>query len=658
MRESSPVHVNLAAHSSGARQGERATVLIFVAPDCPISNIYAPELRRLWTRYGAQGVAFYRVYAGSALTLSEVEAHGRAYKLPMPAIRDPEHALVVSTGVEVTPEVVVLDAAGMLRYRGRIDDLYLDFGKRRNKAGTFDLREALDAVLRGDERTAPITKPAVGCFIPDLPEVTGGAIAPDSESSMGFGPKLAALIATHCTSCHRVGGSAPFAFRNHSDVARRARQIRMVTESRFMPPWKPEPGHGSFVGARRIPDEDLDRLHAWIDAGAKRGVGADIPPPKPVAEWELGTPDLVLKMPEAFTVSAEGTDQFRNFVLPTQLSDDRYVEAVEIRADNLQVTHHAILHVDAERVVRAAAPSDDRGMNLMLVPTSGGMDGWIPGMTQRPLPPGLAWRLPANADLVLETHFRPTGKPELARFDVGLHFAESAPTSELALIRLAVGALNIPAGARSYTVSDAFELPVNATLVAVTPHAHRICREIEVVALRPDGVEVPLIWIRDWDFDWQDVYRYQEPLELPRGTRVQARFVYDNSAGNPRNPSTPPRRVLGGTNTSDEMAFVWLQVALRDQEDASLLEDAQQLHTAAKATDYRWEALWGALVEMVDADSNGLLDEAEEQAASAFLETLWDDDAVLMPAFDLDSNGTLDSEETEEVRRFMDAWNP
>jgi hypothetical protein len=106
------------------------------------------------------------------------------------------------------------------------------------------------------------------------------------------------------------------------------------------------------------------------------------------------------------------------------------------------------------------------------------------------------------------------------------------------------------------------------------------------------------------------------------------------------------------------MAFVWLQVALRDQEDASLLEDAQQLHTAAKATDYRWEALWGALVEMVDADSNGLLDEAEEQAASAFLEALWDDDAVLMPAFDLDSNGTLDSEETEEVRRFMDAWNP
>jgi len=365
----------------------------------------------------------------------------------------------------------------------------------------------------------------------------------------------------------------------YEDVRQRGARIAQVTRQRVMPPWKPEPGSGHFVGERRLTEQQIATIEEWVRQGAVEGEVSDLPlRPGWTSGWRLGNPDLILEM-QPHTLSADGPDVLRSFVIPIPEVTRRYVKGVEFRPGPTRAIHHANMLLDETSASRDKDAQDaEPGYNGGPAHTARYPEGYFLGWTPGQLPPlaakGMAWSLQPGTDLVLELHLRPTGKPEIVRPSIAFFFTDEAPSRTSAIIRLGRHDIDIPAGERHYILEDSFVLPVDAELYAIQPHAHFLAREVSGFALLPDGSSKPLILIRDWDFDWQDVYRYAEPPSLPKGTTVWMRFVYDNSADNPRNPHRPPRRVLFGQTSSDEMGNLWLQVVVPTARDRQILYDA------------------------------------------------------------------------------------
>lgn len=412
---------------------------------------------------------------------------------------------------------------------------------------------------------------------PNLPPEP--AYVPRPAGELTFTKDIAPLVFAHCSECHRPGQAAPFSLLTYADVKKRAKDIATVTADRYMPPWLPEPGHGDFAGSRRLSVDELGRLQQWIAEGAVEGSPADLPP-APVwnSDWHLGQPDLVLTLPQAYELPAEGRDVYRNFVLPAGLTSPRYVKGVAFVPGNDRVVHHAFVKVNADGAARRrdeldAAPGYG-GMNSQAQMPDGQLLGWQPGRVPAFGPDGLAWQLKPGDDLVLEMHLNPSGKPESVRPGVGLYFTDQAPTNTCFKLALVSLALDIPAGARDHVVEDSFTLPADVDVLAVLPHAHYLAREMKGWATRPDGTREELLWIKQWDFNWQGDYRYAKPVFLPKGSVMSMRFTYDNSTNNLRNPNHPPRRVTYGPQSSDEMAELWFQLLPRNRADLPLLEAA------------------------------------------------------------------------------------
>ncbi len=402
-----------------------------------------------------------------------------------------------------------------------------------------------------------------------------------------FSGDIAPILFEHCAVCHRPGGAGPFSLLGYEDARRRARQIAEVTSTRFMPPWLPAPEPG-FLDERRLDEKEIHLLRLWSEQGAPPGDPAALPsPPDFPASWGLGQPDLVLRAAEPFELPAEGRDVFRNFVFQVPLDGVRYVEALEILPGNPKVVHHANVLLDRSGEGRRR-DREDPG------PGFGGMEleleserfepqthflFWKPGSAVRREEPGMSWPIDGKTDLLLNMHMQPSGKPERIRPSIGLYFTPRAPDRFPMLIQLENDrALDIPAGEADFVVEDELSLPVAVRLLGVYPHAHYLGRRLQARATLPDGRQRPLITIPDWNFDWQGVFRYREPLDLPAGTRLALRYSYDNSARNPQNPHSPPRRVTAGNQSSDEMAHLWLQVLPAREGDRLRLQEALMLH--------------------------------------------------------------------------------
>ena len=402
-----------------------------------------------------------------------------------------------------------------------------------------------------------------------------------------FARDVAPIVYQNCVTCHRTGQVAPFALETYADVSGRARQMAAVTQSRYMPPWKAEPGYGEFHGARRLSARQIATLAAWAKAGAPEGIAADAPPaPRFSSAWQMGPPDLVLTMPRAFVVPAEGPDINQCFVVPIPGSAKPYVSAVEFRPSDPRVVHHAILYLDSSGAARRReAASGEVGFRSFGGPgflPSGVLGAWVPGTVPEPLPAGIARPLPARSDLVMQLHFHPTGRPETEQSQVGIYFAKQAPKRIVAGILQGAFDINIAPGDTHYVARDSFVVPVSCEAISIQPHAHLLCRDMKVTATLPGGVKKPLIWIKDWDFNWQGAYQFARPVRLPKGTRLDMAYTYDNSADNFRNPSNPPRRVRFGEQTFDEMALSGLEVVTDRPGDQGTLRQAVFTHLLAQ----------------------------------------------------------------------------
>jgi tetratricopeptide (TPR) repeat protein len=391
----------------------------------------------------------------------------------------------------------------------------------------------------------------------------------DSQTPITFNRDVAPIIFHSCATCHRPGEAAPFSLLTYSDVKKHARQIADVTRSRAMPPWLPEPQELKFADEMRLSNAEIDLIRRWVEQGEAEGAPADLPAaPKFVDGWALGKPDLVLTASKPLVLPPQGTDTYWNFVFPVPIDSTKWVKAVEIRPGDKQYVHHANILVDREEASRSREATPGAGFGGMEIRIDSRVFDpdshllfWKPGTVPAVEPDGMALRLDKGADLVLNTHLQPSGKPEVIQPSIGLYFTPHAATKLPMLLQLEDDVkLDIPAGKKDFLVTDNFTLPVDVELLAIYPHAHYLGKDIQAWATLPDGAKKTLIHIPNWNLNWQAVYRYAEPVRLPKGTTVSLRYVYDNSAENPLNPNRPPARVMGGNRSSDEMCHLWLQV--------------------------------------------------------------------------------------------------
>jgi len=418
------------------------------------------------------------------------------------------------------------------------------------------------------------------------------AAPPVPQGPVTFNRDIAPIIFKNCSPCHRPSQPGPFNLLTYNDVRKHAKEISKVTIDRTMPPWLPEPGYGDFKEERRLSREQILLIQSWFEGGASEGNAADLPRlPQWSAEWQLGEPDLVLKIPEPFTLPESGRDVWRNFVISAPLQTTRYVRAMEFRPGN-KCVHHAVLRLDRTPQSRLRDDADPgpgfSGMTLPETarPPAGHVLNWLPGRSAYKSPEGLAWPFEKGADLIVQLHMPTTGKPEIVQPTVGLYFTDRPPTNQLFVFPLMVRTIDIPAGAADYKIRDSYKLPVDVEVFWINPHAHYLGKQMKGYARLPDGTQKWLFFIKQWDFNWQGDYSYREPILLPKGSEVCMEYTYDNSDANPRNPNHPPGRVQFGQQSTDEMGELWIQVLTATPRDRVALEKDFQAKTLAEITSY------------------------------------------------------------------------
>jgi len=463
----------------------------------------------------------------------------------------------------------------------------------------------------------------------------GLVLADDADKAPSvptFNRDIAPILYKNCSNCHRPGEVAPFALLTYQDAAKRAKQIAEITQARVMPPWKATPGYGEFLDVRRLTEQQLATIRDWAAHGAPEGDAAQKPAlPKFPDGWLAGQPDQVFKMTQAYSVPAEGSDQFRCFVIPLNAGEDEYVKKVEFRPGNAKIVHHAILFLDTSGEARRRETAPGLGYSCVGGPgldITGSLGGWAPGAMPSVARDGVAHTIKKGSDLILQIHYHLDGKQEQDQSTVGLTFSKDPPTKGLTLMVLGNEKIDIPPGDSHYVVKASAVLPMDAQAIGIFPHAHYLCKDMKVDAHLPDGSVVPMIWIKDWDFNWQGSYRYASPVKLPKDTRLEMQYIYDNSAANPHNPSDPPREVKFGEETTNEMAFAFVSFTLDSPAQVS------EFRSGTRA-----EFVADMLANGVDAEALG-----PERAGQL---------KMLLNAFDRNHNGKLDPEERPALVEYL-----
>jgi peroxiredoxin len=565
----------------------KAIILVFLSFECPVSNSYAQPLSDMAKEFSPYGVALWGLTTNEDESRAEVAKHANEFNIAFPVFKDEKLLAADALKAEIVPEAFVLDGDFVLRYRGRIDDSYSERLKKHAQVTKHELAQVVAELVTGRPVSVEATR-AVGCSVPRLEKAVSKA------GAVTYYREVLPILQKNCQSCHRPGEVGPFALMTYKQAVNWSDDIKEYTRKRVMPPWKLVAGM-PFHNERRMSNQDIATLAAWADGGCPEGDPKDAPPPVPFPDgWQLGTPDLVLSAGEDFTVGPTGGDVFRCFVLPTNLKEDVYVSAVEVRPSNPRVVHHALLFIDTKgqgRKLQEAAQADeakkpkavepaeghlggsvlDRGpgytkaMGVGFVP-QGGLSGWAPGHMARHLPDGVGYFLPKNSDVVMQVHYHRNGRTERDHTQVGLYFAKKKVEHPLAAGVIAGGKgtgvlrtfFSIAPGEANFRLEGDVWAAKDFTLISVMPHMHMVGREIAVTLTPPDGKEQTVLAIREWDYNWQETYFLKEPMLIKAGTRLHVDAGYDNSDKNPRNPFNPPRRVTFGEQTFNEMCFVFL----------------------------------------------------------------------------------------------------
>ncbi|HXW05486.1 MAG TPA: cytochrome c [Vicinamibacterales bacterium] len=414
-----------------------------------------------------------------------------------------------------------------------------------------------------------------------MPVQAAGQYAPrkQPENVPTFSRDVAPIFYKNCTGCHRPGEIAPMSLLTYKDARPWYRAIRENVEDGVMPPWHADPRHGRFVNDRSLSPGERDTIVRWARGGAPEGDPRDLPPQPTYQDgWNIGAPDLVAAMPEAYTVPAEGFVEYEYIEVPTGLTEDRWIQAMEVRPGNRAVVHHVIVYARSpqpERRPTGFRPAD--GMDIPAGQTGGpregerkrargisrfppperigtAIGGFAPGSSTLSFPDGAAMLLRAGTTLVLQMHYTTSGKEESDQTKLGFVFARERPTREMRFAAMSNGNFVIPAGAADHSVTAEMTATADVTLRQLLPHTHLRGKSWEYTAIYPDGRSEVVLSVPRYDFNWQTDYVFAEPLKLPAGSKIRAVAHYDNSAANPANPD-PTVDVRWGDQTWEEMMF-------------------------------------------------------------------------------------------------------
>jgi peroxiredoxin len=565
-------------------QNKKAIAIVFLSFECPVSRSYSEPLSEIAKEFDKFGVTVWGLTTNEDETPAEVAKLGKKFDLAFPVFKDERLRAAEALKADITPEVFVLDGKFVLKYRGRIDNMYSERLKKHAKVTEYNLRQTLAEMVTGRPVSVPATQ-AVGCTIPREQR----AVA--KEGKVTYHRDVEPIVQKHCQECHRPGEVGPFSLMTYKQAVNWAQDIKDYTKRREMPPWKLSQGI-AFHNERRLSDQEIKTLADWADGGTPAGDPKAAPPPRKFVDgWQLGVPDLILTPEDDFLVGPSGKDLFRCFVMPTKLTEDKYVAAVELRPGNPQVVHHVLLFVDTMGQARKLELTDqekeqknpvvdehtgkpskyDRGpgytrtMGVGFLPKIN-LTGWAPGYNSRLFPEGVGIFLPKNADVVMQVHYHRNGRAEKDRTRVGLYFAKKKMDHPYQSGAVAGGAgkgpfrffFSIPPGEERFRLDGDTWATQDFTLFSIMPHMHLLGREITLTMTPPEGKEKTLLAIKHWDYNWQEMYFLKEPMQVKAGTKFHVEAYYDNSDKNPLNPSSPPRRVTLGEQTTNEMCFVFL----------------------------------------------------------------------------------------------------
>jgi hypothetical protein len=380
-----------------------------------------------------------------------------------------------------------------------------------------------------------------------------GATAARAAETATFHKDIEPILQARCQGCHRPGEVAPMSLLTYGEARPWAKAIREAVLMGKMPPWSPDPKYGKFRNDLSLAPGEKEKIVAWVDAGAKEGKRSDAPPPKSFTEgWQIPPPDVVFQMPEPFDVPATGAVEYQFIRVPTNFTEDKWVQMVEVRPGNPAVVHHAIVVMD---------DPEYRGREEYL-------GGYAPGMMAQIWKPGQARLLRAGSVLTFQMHYAANGKAAQDRTEIGLVFAKEPVTQRIMGSLAMPPGLTIPPGAVNYRVDGVATIQQDSELVSLRAHMHLRGKSFQMRAVYPNGESEILLDIPKFDFNWQPYYYLATPKPLPRGTRIEATGYFDNSANNPFNPD-PTATVSWGPQTWDEMMIGWFDVAVDVQPEAA-----------------------------------------------------------------------------------------
>ena len=402
-----------------------------------------------------------------------------------------------------------------------------------------------------------------------------------------FSENIAPIIYKNCTSCHRPGEAGPFNLLTYQDAASRAKLMKFVTQSRFMPPWPADAGYTHFIDEKVLTQDEINLIGQWVDGGCAIGDSTKIPqaPVFPKGS-QLGKPDLVIKLRDVYKIKGNGQDLFLLMRVPYEIPRDTFISTIEVVPDNRKLLHHVnvqLLSYDFDKkkdvfkgnvvVDLNAFPDKMQAYKELNLPDDDGttfptltqsVTNYLPGVTPPIYPDGIGgFKMVRKGALFLkDIHYGPSRVDTTDQTSFNVFYAKHAPirpTQEFQMgtygVSPTVPKLIIPPDT-IMTFTSEYKLPFDISILTINPHMHLLGKSFLAYAVTLQGDTIPLIKINKWDFRWQYFYTFKKMVRIPQGATIHTVGVYDNTRHNPNNPFSPPRLVAerdGSMRTSDEM---------------------------------------------------------------------------------------------------------
>ena len=550
------------------RSVEAPAVVLFIhGAGCPIVRQMIPELGRIQQEYEPKGVKFFMLNANSQDTREDLLEEANKYKIRMPILKDQTQRITHALGCRRTAEVLVVDPKldWRILYRGPVDDR-TNYGAQKVQASHLWLRDVLQAHLAG-KPVAENRVPAKGCLIRYL-----------GDRDLSYTRDVAPILLTRCAPCHCKGGVGPFAMSSYRKVAGWADMIRETIRTDRMPPWHADREYGKFHNSLGLSVAEERTLLAWLEQGAPSDLPSAGPDPlrayKPPEQktWQLGPPDKIVQLPQPQNIPAEGVIDYRYLSVPSGLTEDRWVRAIDVQPTDQSLVHHALIFIVYPRQYTYLQPDAKNGLN-------GFFGSFLPGGNVQPFPKDTGSFVPAGSTFIFQMHYTTTGVAGSDQTRMGLYFCDRPPKDVLTIQATAKLDFAIPPHVMDSPAEASYRFRRDAQLLGLSPHMHYRGSRFRFAANYPDGTKQTLLSVPFYEFDWQPMYYFERPIPIPKGTRLDCIGAFDNSAFNPQNPD-PNAWVRFGEQSFEEMFIGYVAFSVPYREEDFLPRETNPDHWA------------------------------------------------------------------------------